>query len=501
MQDLQDLHLAPSSVERLLGFWKRFGGRRAAILGLAVTLPLIRYEYIPHALSTAVETLAEGYGLHLTVGEWETEFSDIKVVGRDVEITTGGPYREKRLFRANRVEFDWSLTRAISNGFSRVTGCWTAVFGRPCALPDEIFHKITVDGASLHFERSLAGAWNTEDAFHVESLDHLADVVERWRIPAIEGEDVSISWVEHLPGDSDGGLVEQRTSSMDFTKVTVGLSNLQVPVDDRANPTRFTFDGQTADGQVSVAGTLNPSRWAAGAWAPSYDLTFRLVNVGAATFGRFAAPDATVLPKSGRVDGEIVMARLGSTLEKCRINVRLRDVQYAPNPRSPFSQMGGPAFEQQLALVRVSDVVSRDCAVVGDGQREQRVSQTIQTLVTTSALDTAPPIVRGAAAYDQSAVVEGKPATPAEITQQVKQQLSASLGEAIAGEKGAAVARALTGTPASGTRAAAPASDGNVVTRGAKSVGRGIKRLFGGGKTSSSKPAAASTGAKKPASR
>jgi hypothetical protein len=496
MQDLQDLHLAPSSVERLLGFWKRFGGRRAAILGLAVTLPLIRYEYIPHVLSTAVETMAEGYGLHLTVGEWETAFSDIKIVGRDVEITTGGPYREKRMFRARRVEFDWSLTRAISNGLARVTGCWTAVFGRPCAIPDEVFHRITIDGASLHFERSLAGAWNTEDAFHVESLDHLADVVERWRIPAIEGEDISISWVEHLPGDSGGGLVEQRTSSMDFTKVVVGLANLQVPVDDRANPTRFTFDGQTADGQVSVAGTLNPSRWAAGAWSPSYDLTFRLVNVGAATFGRFAAPDATVLPKSGRVDGEIVMARLGSTLEKCRINVRLRDVQYAPNPRSPFAQVSGPTFEQQLAAVRVSDVVSRDCAVVGDEQRVQRVSQTLQTLVTSSALDTAPPIVRGAAAYDQTAVVDGTPPSPAELTRQVKQQLSAGLGQAIAGDKGAAVARALTGSSSTGPSAGAPSSGGNVVSRGARSVGRGIKRLFGGGKSSST-PATT----KKPSSR
>lgn len=495
MQDLQDLHLAPSSVERLLGFWKRYGGRRAIILGLAVTLPLIRYEYIPHVLSTAVETMAEGYGLRLTVGEWETAFSDIKVVGRDVAITTGGPYREKRLFRANRVEFDWSLMRAVSNGFARVTGCWTAVFGRPCAIPDEIFHKITVDGASLHFERSLAGAWNTEDAFHVESLDHLSDVVERWRIPAIEGEDVSISWVEHLPGDSGGGLVEQRTSSMDFTKVVIGLSNLQVPVDDRTNPARFTFDGQTADGQVSVAGTLNPSRWASGAWAPSYDLTFRLVNVGAATFGRFAAPDATVLPKSGRVDGEIQMARTGPALDKCRINVRLRDVQYAPNPRSPFSQVGGATFEQQLAQVRVSDVVSRDCAVVGDEQRVQRVSQTLQTLVTSSALETAPPIVRGAAVYDQAAVVEGTPATPAEITRQVKQQLSADLGQAIGGEKGAAVARALTGASSPSGTTSAPSSEGNVVTRGARSVGRGIKRLFGGGKSSSKPPA------KKPVSR
>jgi hypothetical protein len=99
-----------------------------------------------------------------------------------------------------------------------------------------------------------------------------------------------------------------------------------------------------------------------------------------------------------------------------------------------------------------------------------RVSQTLQTIVTTDALEEAPPLVRGAAGYDQMAVVEGRAPTPEEITVQVSEQL----GLALAGEKGAAVARALT-TPSNG------ASEGNVVARGAKSVGRGIKRLFGGG--------------------
>jgi hypothetical protein len=483
MQVLQDLHLSPSWVERALSWWTRFGGRRAAVLTLAVTLPLVRYEYLPYVLSTTVETLAEGYGLDLHVGEWDTSFADIKLVARDVTISARGPYREARLFRAHAVEFDWSLWRAIAGGGARIRDCWTSVVGRPCAVPEDVFHRITIDGATLHLERSLAGAWNAEDAVHVESLERLTDRVARWRIPVIEGRDVSVSWVEHLPGDSGGGLVEERTSSMDFTKVIIGVSNLQVPIDDRANGTRVTFDGQTADGQVSIAGTMNLSRWSAGAWAPSYDLTFRLVNVGAATFGRFAAPDATLVPRAGRVDGEIVMARTGATIDKCLINVRLRDVQYAPNPRSPFSKAGGEAFESQVQQVRVSDVVARDCSVIGDDQRDARVSQTLQTLVTTGALETAPPVVRGAAGYDQAAVVDGRVPTPAELRTQVTRQLTMDLGQAIGGEKGAAVMQALTTPSAGGSATGSPG--GNVVTRGAKSIGRGIKRLFGGGKSPS----------------
>lgn len=488
MQALQDLHLAPGAVERALSWWTRFGGRRAAILTLAVTMPLVRYEYVPYVLSTSVETLAEGYGLHLTVGEWETSFTDIKLVGRDVEITTGGPYREKRLFRAHRVEFDWSLTRAIVNAFARVTGCWTSIFGRPCGVPEEVFHRIVVDGATLHLERTLAGAWNAEEAVHVESLAALSTMLARWRIPSIDGQDLSLSWVEHLPGDSGGGLVEQRTSSMDFTKVTVSVSNLQLPVDDRPNAARFTFDGQTADGQVSIAGTMNPSRWSGEAWAPSYDLTFRLVNFGAASFGRFAAPDATVVPRAGRVDGEIVMARTGGTLERCRINLRLTDVQYAPNPRSPFTPAGGPAFEAQVQQMRVSNLVEPECGVLADERREVRVAQAFQTLVTSSALEQAPPLVRSAARYDQTAVIEGHVPTPAELKSQIR-QISLGLGESLAGDTGTAVVKALTST--AGTSSGG-SQGGNAVTRGAKSLGRGIKRLFGGGSsTPPSKPAPA----------
>ena len=401
--------------------------------------------------------------------DWETSLTDIKIIGRDVEITTGGPYREKRLFRAHAVEFDWSLMRAVSNGLARVQGCWTAIIGRPCLVPDEVFHRITIDGATLHMERALSGAWNTEDAFRVETLDALLTAVGRWRIPTLEGEDVSLSWVEHLPGESGGGLVEQRYSSLDFSKVTIGVANLQLPIDDRPNPTRVTFDGQTADGTVSVAGQANIARWEAGTWSPSYDLTFRLVNVGAATVARFSAPDASVVPKGGAVDGQIRVARDGTRTTVCQIDVTLRDVTYAANPRSPYARAGGQSLDDQLRPVRINQIVSRDCSVVGAAPDQRRVSETFQTMVTSGALANAPPLVKGAAGFDETTVVQGRAPTADEITAQV----STDLGMALAGTRGAAVANALTSRDASG---------GNAVSRGAKSVGRGIKHLFGGGK-------------------
>lgn len=467
MQDLQDLHLAPGAVERALGWWRRFGGRQAALLVLAVSMPLIRFEYLPHTLSSAAETLAEGYGVDLKVGDWETSLTDIKVTAKDVEITANGPYRDKRLFRAHAVEFDWSLMRGLSGGLARLRGCWTAVFGSECRMPEEVFHKITVDGATIYMERTLAGAWNTEDAFKVKSLEALQKAVQRWQIPAIEGNDVSVSWVEQLPGDSGGGLVEQRTSSMDFTKVNLAIEDLQVPVDDRDNPSHFRFDGQTADGQVSVKGSFNVSRWAKGEWAPSSDVTYRLVNVGAATFGRFAAPDATVQPKAGRVDGTVHIARVGDEVSVCDMQMQFRDVTYGANPRSPYYQIGGPTFVDEVGLLRISRAVSKDCKAI-DGLQDVRTTQAIQTLMTSTALEEASPVVRTAAGFDSATVVEGRTPTRAEITS----QLSGQLGQKLAGEKGAVMAQALAEDDGKG---------GNVVSRGARGLGRGIKRLFGGG--------------------
>ena len=115
--------------------------------------------------------------------------------------------------------------------------------------------------------------------------------------------------------------------------------------------------------------------------------------------------------------------------------------------------------------------------MLADERRDVRAVQAFQTIVTTSALAKAPPLVRSAAGYDQAAVLDGRVPTPAELKTQIA-QISLGLGEALAGNTGAVVAQALTSTSGGPSGSA---QGGNPVTRGVKSVGRGIKRLFGGG--------------------
>jgi hypothetical protein len=484
---LQDFGVAPSLAERVVSWWRRFGGRPALVLAVVVVMPLLRYEYVPWAMSRAVETLAEGYGLDLAVAAWSGSLTDIKLVGHDVTITTRGSFRERRLLHADTVEFDWSLARGLANGWTRVGACWTqAILMRSCPLPEELFHHVAIERATLHLERTMAGAWNTAAAFDVSSVDELARLVQGLRIPTIDARELTVTWVEHLPGDSGGGLVEQRTSKLEFAHVAAGIDNLQLPLDARENPSRFTFDGESADGQVSVAGVLNASRFGRDGWAPSYDLTFQLDNFGAAALARFAAPDATLVPKGGTVHGSLRFASNGEQTTVCRIDLALRDVTYAPNPRSPYTRTGGRALEEQVEPVRINAVVAEDRLAPAaapqpmplppsDGPRRTpyvatggRLSERLQTVVTASALHDAPPLVRGAASFDQATVVDGQLVTP----EQISADVAAQLGQAIGGARGATVAKALTTRDASG---------GNAVTRGARSVGRGIRRLFGGG--------------------
>ena len=175
MQDLQDVGLAPSEAERVLSWWKRYGGRKAVMLALAVALPLLRYEYLPWAMSSAVETLAEGYGLELTVREWDTladrHQSDRPRCGdRDRRPVP----REAALSRQRRGVRLESVTR-VGERRAPGTGCWTADL--PATVRDSRRdlppHRPSPAPRCTSSDRS-SGAWNTHDAFQVTTARRAA---------------------------------------------------------------------------------------------------------------------------------------------------------------------------------------------------------------------------------------------------------------------------------------------------------------------------------------
>jgi hypothetical protein len=483
LEELQDVGLAPTLLERFVGFWKRHGLRKAVVLAIAVTLPLWRYVWIPHALSTGLSTLAESYGAELQVEDWTSDWNNIRVIGEDVVLHARGAYTNQQLLEADGVELDWSLLRGLGNLFERTK----ALILFRTLPPEEPVHTVTLRRATLHMERLLSGRWNWQDAVEADRVDWSATPL--FRIPAIDAERLRLVWVEHLPGNSGGGLIEQTTASLYVDDVRLRATDVMLPQDTRPQAATFTIEGRTGDGRFSATGRVNFARWtparasssagdivkvssAAVSWSPTLDLSIYLENVGAAALSRLVS-DASLLPTAGSMTGRIHLVVNTEGKLNCKIDLQLRNVQYAPNPRSRYVQARRAQVERDLAEYVVNDHIATECAA--DWQEPGfRVAKALQAEITGGAVQTASPLVQGAAGYDRLRFVQADP----EAVDTFTSDMSTKIGAAIGGQRGAAVAQALT---------APHGQEGNAVTRGLKSVGRGFKRLFGGRESTPSK--------------
>jgi hypothetical protein len=166
------------------------------------------------------------------------------------------------------------------------------------------------------------------------------------------------------------------------------------------------------------------------------------------------------------------------------------NVKYAPNPQLVRSRDEYDELQRQLRD-RVVTKPYQGCSVIKETEKPdskgdptpKRYASTV--LAFTAAFNEqanadAPPDVRAAVARDSYALT-GKTAANA-ILNDVTSHLTNDVAGRIGGQTGAMLQQAA-GTRPSTAKSAAPAqSDDNAVTRGAKSLGGGIKRFFGGGK-------------------
>lgn len=479
LEDLQDVGLSPSLVERFVSWWQRYGLRKAVIFALAVTVPLWRYVWVPNSVSAGLSTIAEAYGAELSVEDWTSDWTNIAVTGEHVTLHARGPYTEERLLRADSVELDWSLLRGLGNAWQRVR----SMFGD--APPEEPVHAIRLHQATLHVERLLSGRWNWRDAIDADRIEPSA--IAKMRLPAVDADELRLVWVEHLPGESGGGLIERKTASLFLDDVRLRFADLMLPLDDRPDATRFTVEGRTGDGRFEANGSMNLARWAAplpvpaapGArnaavtaaggelWAPTFNVAVYLENVGAAALSRVVS-DASLMPTSGTMTGHVKLAVAPSGQMTCDIDLQLLNVRYGINPRSSYVQARHAAVEAGVRDMVVNDHVAAKCQAKWD-EPELRVAKAVQAEITGGAVRHASPAVQAAAGYDRLRFVALDDAAIKSFTS----DMSASIGRVIGGERGAAVAKALADTDTG--------RPGNPVTRGLSSVGRGIKRIFGGG--------------------
>ncbi|HEX5758968.1 MAG TPA: hypothetical protein VF121_07210 [Thermoanaerobaculia bacterium] len=457
-----------------------FGIKKGLLLLGGAFVVLLKFVWIPAALSRAAATAAEGHGIELEVGDWSANLLDLSGAAHDLRVLAPGPYGKPELIAAEEVVFDLSVWRRLRQG------SWV--------------HEVRVRSPRLYLERQLAGHWNWQEALDLRSWSggpsppRGGAVLASRRASAGGGErplldlrrlvveDMDVEWVENLPAASGEGLVRSARATLHLDDVALAAEHLRALVDPGAEQegpgsSRFRFDGRAGSGRLSVRGEGSLLLWReaapppappfAGAsqrlWSPEAVLEVYLEGMGAGAFARLV-PQAALVPLEGTMTGYIVFTLKGREIE-CRTDLLLTGVTYFADPSAPALRGRGQAVQHGLAGFRAEERVTVPCGGDLDDPAYQPLPA-VQTAVTVAALRDAPPVVREAALLDQRRFADRVFGASVErMREELGARVGAELAEALAAE----------------TAAARDDKEGSVFRRGFRRVKRGAKRLFGRG--------------------
>lgn len=452
------------AAERVLYWWKHLGVRSAISFFFIVLLPVLNAECRQKAAEHVVTAFAEYHDIDLEVGDWSGSFFGWGATAKDVAIKVRGPFAKPELFTAEHVRIQLSAWRWLRWNAARLPWNWRL---------SDVVKDVEVERPQIYAERTLSGQWNFDELFESDASQPAAESSSSAvsiPVPHLELKNLRLQWVEQMPSQSGGGLVGASTATIYLEDVYARFDNVNVERDGRILPVTFVIDGRAADGKFSLRGRAEPLPDNRRVLAAIY-----LENIGAAAFGRLVIRSALV-PTSGTMTGRIELDVKGSTLG-CRTNVTLQNVHYGLNPTAPLQIAGREQVERELAAMQLNRGVFTTCN--DDTSRPGfRFVQTFQTALTQEALADASPTVRRVAAVDYRSV-----------TNQVVDSAVAAAGDALARKAGEMVGKAFGVPPANNSaNAFAPAPPpakndqaASAVSRGLKSMGSGIKKLFGGG--------------------
>jgi hypothetical protein len=452
------------------GFWK------ASAVLVAILLPIVKYEWAPRALEAYANRWADQYGIDLQAREWSFDLLSLTGTARDLVVRTSDQYSDDKLFQANAVTIELSLWRRLG--------------------PDHRWiRQISIDGPTLHLERLVSGRWNWQDALGLRrAVANRID--EGFDVPHLSVRDMRLQWVENLPGDSGGGIVETGRASIYMDDVKVRADDLAAGLVE-PRQVSFAIEARTADGQISARGggfvfdAPQPPHAPAPTWRaaqlpgtgaprvppPRLNIHVALVNVGAAAMGQIM-PLASIVPASGWITGTIDFKLYDDARLECNGDLNLRNVAYEPNLHSAFVRANATQVVKAVRDLKVSGRVLVPCS--GDLNNQlYRPGYALEAAMTHEAVKGAPPLVRQAALFDQKRMVDLVPPQDA-LNSALEAGLAAGIGNAasrlVGQEAGTAIGHSLGHSLVATSGQGKPES---AVTRGAKSIGHGFKRLFG----------------------
>jgi hypothetical protein len=454
---MESVGVSSNALDFLLAWWRKLGTAGAIAVVLAVVLPAGGYASLAYSTSRSIPGWIGDFGVRFEAEDWDIQVLSLKSVARSV--TLRRDERSEPVLTAAEIEFDGSLWSVLST-------LWGG--GR--------YNEITVRHAEVLVERSLTGDYNWADFLGaVPEARRLAAVTGAYRINGLYFENVRLVFLEHVPGGSGGGVVRSAQSRVIFDGVNGNVLNLRPPAGPDDRPTQFFARARLADGVIEIKGDAGvlPARIARGGLAVraasvaaspetaggqvrtvsgaddevgGYAMRVYLENLSMGAFGEMVG-STQILPSRGTVGGSVELARVRADV-LCKSDLTMRDVAFEANARVVASDARYAEMNRTLASYSKAsgrfDICGEEATdVTREAAPHQGTMSAVLATFNAQATDTAPPSIRTIAARDQ-------------------QQFAG------------VVANALLDDFLRDTQS------GGGVTGGLRSVGRGIRRLFGG---------------------
>jgi hypothetical protein len=494
------LHVPGVSTALFLG--RRVGWKVLVLILLVVGGPIGEYSFLSLAVNRGVPRLAGHFGVTFESEGWSFHPFAFKAIVRDVRMRPEHDPTAAPVFTANEVEFQGSFGTMIRGLFEIFT-----------LNPFHTFNEISVRRGELHLERTLTGHLNLDDLMDAVPEERKQKLSSGYyRINSISLKDFAINYIEHVSGFSGRGVIETTQANIHIDSIEGAVTNITPArgVDDM--PTRIRVHGRSSDGLIDVDGKLGltedrgrndgvkavyvatdgQSAELRAGYHPGlyYEITVALHNIGAAAVAR-VVPITRIIATAGAVNGRV---RFIDHAPYCgEAALAMSNVQFAPNPAViPRGDLG--EYQRVLARQTVNkpfEICSAIAAIRGDSStgsaaRAVRTSAAGAVAAAFNEQGTAEsaPIVRRAVALDSQRLTGRKVVNSAvtDVTNQLAGQVGDAVARKLGPQTGQLVQQALTTTPTSGSTPTAPpaAQAAAPINKGAKSLGRSLKKFFTG---------------------
>lgn len=470
--------------------WKKFGIKGLLFIVLFIGIPTGEYSVLRYAVYSGLPRTVGGFGASFSAEEWSISPLRLRAVARNVKVSASGG---QPIFTAGEVEFAGSV--------------WTLLRGLPDMVTFHVFgwrqpfNEIVIRHGNLHLERSLSGRLNWSELVAAVPRARFDEAMSGvYRIHELTIEDSRVRYIEHLPGGTADGIFRSAQAEVTLEQLNGSITDLEPPEEPGSQPTRFVMKGRSASGVFEVSGSgallvgapdITSDKGARAVRASNsepvggghYEASIYLENIAAAAYGQMV-PITTIVPINGTINGKTTVLVRNGELE-CRGAFTMKEVRFAPNREIVTDPQNAEVVSRLLVNLVYSgpfELCQSEAlagAGSGSGAAAERPAAYALSRLTEQATADASPGVKALVDRDRR-IISGETVETSlsTLTDNLAREMGIRLATKIAGTSGQAVAQSLSEDgQSSGGRSA-----GKAVLGGVKSVGSGIKRVFGGGK-------------------